>query len=655
MTSAKTRREFLKWMGWTGGCVGLAGCLDADREPADPGPIETPYPRPNILWLSCEDTGPHLGCYGDPHAHTPTLDALAAQGVLYQNAFAVTGVCAPTRSSVITGLYPTTLGTHHMRAGGEGVDRSVMPKIPARIRAFPEFLRHAGYYCTNNAKQDYNFRAPEGTWDESSGRAHWKNRPNPNQPFFAVFNYTGTHEGSIRLDDAGHAERTARLTDDQRQDPDALPLPPYWPDTPVVRKQWAKYYELVTAMDYWVADRLRELDEAGLAEETIVFFWADHGPGLPRAKRWCYDSGTRIPLIVRIPARFRLGTQGIGGTVETELISSVDFAPTVLNLAGLPIPSTIQGRAFLGPNVPAKRRYVFQARDRMDERYDVIRAVRDTRYRYVRNYEPYKPYFQHVQTAEADPVMAELRRLHAAGQLAPEAEQFMADTKPIEELYDLTVDPHEVHNVAEDPRYAMILQKMRAAHVGWMLATRDLGLIPEPELVAGEERYGTRYDMGLALDREHRRRDLFYLASIAGRPNLTHVSRLTDALRHSDPAFRYWGAIGLGNLGAVAVPALQFLNVAAQDASPVVRVAAARALAKLGHTDEALEILTTELRGPQEWVRLHAAIVLDEMGSDARPAVDALRHALNDRDNKYVVRIANHALNTLLGTNHQVR
>jgi len=650
-----TRRWFLKRAGLLGGCLGLAGCLDMEPELTASGPIEMPYPRPNILWLSCEDIGPQLGCYGDPHAKTPTLDALAAQGVLYRNAFAVTGVCAPTRSSIITGMYPTTLGTHHMRAGGEGVERSNRPRLPETIRCFPQLLRQAGYYCTNNAKEDYNFDTPKGTWDASSKTVHWKNRPRKDQPFFAVFNYTGTHEGSVRLGDAGHAKRTARLTEDQRQDPQALPLPPYWPDTPVVRKQWAKYYELITAMDYWVADHLRALEEAGLAEETIVFFWSDHGAGLPRAKRWCYDSGTQVPLIVRIPERFRVGLQGVAGTVETELVCTMDLAPTVLNLVGLAVPDWMQGRAFLGPNLRGKRQYVFNARDRMDERYDIIRSVRDRRYRYIRNYQPYKPYYQYVQTAEKDPIMAELRRLHAAGQLPPEAEQFMAETKPLEELYDLETDPHEVHNLAEDPGYGDVLQRMRAAHVRWMLETRDLGLIPEPLLVAGEEQYGSRYEMGLALDRERDRRDLFYLASIAGRPNMTHVSRLTDALRHPDPTRRYWGAIGLGNLGSIATPAIQFLNVALEDGAPVVRVAAARALARLGHVDRALEVLTAELQGPYEWVRLHAALVLDEMGPAARPAIPALQKALQDRENKYVVRVANHALNVLLGMDNRVR
>ena len=251
--------------------------------------------HPNILWLSVEDISPNLGCYGDKHAQTPRLDALAKQGVLYKNAFVCAPVCAPCRSSIITGVYPTTLGTHNMRCH---------IKLPPEIKCFTEYLRKAGYYCTNNAKTDYQFTPPKTAWDVSSGKAHWKNRPKKDQPFFAVFNYTGTHESAVR-GDAKYRQTEKRLAPNERHDPAALVLPPYYPDTPAVRKDWARYYNCITAMDTWVADRLAELDEAGLADDTIVIFWSDHGVGLPRAKRWLYDSGIHVPLIIRIPEKFR--------------------------------------------------------------------------------------------------------------------------------------------------------------------------------------------------------------------------------------------------------------------------------------------------------------------------------------------------------------
>ncbi|MCH5374289.1 MAG: sulfatase, partial [Planctomycetes bacterium] len=291
--------------------------------------LAAPDQRPNILWLSCEDISPNLGCYGDPHAVTPELDRLASQGVRFSNAFVTAGVCAPCRATIISGVYQTTLGTHHMRC---------QATYPDAIRLFPAYVRQAGYYCTNNSKTDYQItRMPKDAWDESSGKAHWRNRPSSDQPFFAVFNYTGCHESGI-ADTAKYQRVTKDLPPSHRHDPDQLVLPPYYPDTPIVREDWKRYYDVVSAMDQWAGGLLKELEEDGLADNTIVFFWSDHGVGLPRAKRWLYDSGMHIPLIVRIPERFRCGPQGRPGTVDDELVSTIDFAPTVLNLAGLEIP-----------------------------------------------------------------------------------------------------------------------------------------------------------------------------------------------------------------------------------------------------------------------------------------------------------------------------
>jgi N-sulfoglucosamine sulfohydrolase len=389
-----------------------------------------PSDRPNILWITCEDISPHLGCYGDKRAKTPSLDKLASEGVRYTHAFSVSGVCAPSRSALITGMYPTSIGTHHMRT------TAVLPEF---IRAFPEYLREAGYYCTNNVKTDYNFSHRDETWDESSRTAHWRNRK-PGQPFFAVFNLTTTHESRIRASDERHNETMARVSSG-RQNPDKLELPPYYPDTPAVRKDWARYYELVTAMDLEVADILAQLEQDRLVDNTIVFFYSDHGVGLPRAKRWLYDSGIRVPLIIRWPGKLR------SGTVEDRLVSFVDFGPTVLSLAGVEIPRHMQGKAFLGEQAAEPRTYIYAARDRMDERHDIQRAVRDQRYKYIRNYEPHKPYAQHMNTPEQGPTMRELRRLHAEEKLEGPQKLFMRQTKPEEELYDLHEDPDEVNNL----------------------------------------------------------------------------------------------------------------------------------------------------------------------------------------------------------------
>jgi len=376
--------------------------------------------RPNVLWLSCEDISPHIGCFGDEHAITPNIDQLAREGVRYTNAFTTAGVCAPCRSGIITGMYQTTIGTHHMRCNA---------KLPSMIKAFPTYLRRAGYYCTNNSKTDYQTRDLRNAWNESSGKAHWRNR-NQGEPFFSVFNFTGCHESGI-ASKSKYERVTARLKPSQRQNPKKLELPPYYPDTPIVREDWKRNYELITAMDAWAGDLIEQLKEDGLYDNTIIFFWSDHGVGLPRAKRWLYDSGTHIPLVVRIPEKFRASGQGRPGSVNDQLVSSIDFGPSVMNLAGVEIPEYMQGRPFVGPNPPAPREYIFGARDRMDERYDIIRSVRDKRYRYIRNYEPLKTYYQYMNTPEKGATMKEIRRVHAEENLPPAAKLFMAERKPV--------------------------------------------------------------------------------------------------------------------------------------------------------------------------------------------------------------------------------
>ncbi len=454
--AAMTRRNFLH----TTGTAMAASALS--RTVARGQPDE----RPNILWISCEDTSPDLGCYGDPYAITPNLDKLAGESALYTNAFTVAGVCAPSRSGIITGMYPTSIGTHHMRCKG-------VP--PPYVKCFTEYLRAAGYYCTNNVKTDYQFDPPVTAWDESSRQAHWRGRAE-GQPFFSVFNITVSHESQIRAKDERFFANTKALTPEQRHDPARANLPPYYPDTPVTRKDWARYYDIVTATDIRVAERLKELEEDGLADNTIVFFWGDHGRGLPRGKRWIYDSGIHVPLIVRWPGKVE------PGSARDDLVSFIDLGPTLLSIAGVEIPSYMQGQAFLGDRAAPPREYIFAARDRMDETYDIIRCVRDKRYKYIRNFEPEKPYAQHIAYMDQMPTIQEWRRLAAEGKLEGPQKLFFQPTKPPEELYDITTDPHEVNNLADSPAHQQALGRMRKALERWMEETGDLGLIPEPEL-----------------------------------------------------------------------------------------------------------------------------------------------------------------------------
>ncbi len=453
------------------------GLLPTLRTPIPHLPPSTPQNlSPNILWISCEDMSPHLGCYGDTTVPTPNIDRLAREGIRFSNAFCTAGVCAPSRNAIITGMYQTSTGGHNMRTllntfpekTGLPPAYSIVP--PPNVRAFPEYLRAVSYYTTNNEKTDYQFEAPPTVWNAVSTKAHWRNRPTPDTPFFAVFNSLVTHESQV----------WARSKLPLRVDPARIRVPPYYPDTKTVRQDMARFFSNIRDMDDWVGDLLGQLETDGLLDKTIIFFWSDHGDGLPFVKREIYDRGLRVPLIVRFP-----GPGGSGaGTVRTDLISMIDLAPTVLSLAGIPTPKPMQGRAFLGKYaVKTPRTYVFAARDRLDELYDRVRAVHDGRYQYIRNFHPDKPLYMDLAYRKQQPMMAELLRLRDKGQLNAIQMQWFRPTKPAEELYDLQTDPYQLTNLADQPAMTSHLKRLRQQLDTWLTDTHDLGNIPEKELI----------------------------------------------------------------------------------------------------------------------------------------------------------------------------
>ena len=453
------RRDFLKSIGMlTATSVAQPGCTSTSRQAS----IARKKPRLNILWISCEDISPHLGCYGDDYADTPNLDRLAKQGCRYTNAFVPYPVCAPTRSAVITAMYPSTIGSMHMRTSLKGYQTVPAPYV----KCFTEYLRAAGYYCTNKSKTDYQFSPPFTAWDESNNRAHWRNRPK-DMPFFSVINLFVTHESQCW-----------DIDEPLTHNPDKAKLPPYYPDTPIVRRNWARYYDRISLMDKQAGNILKQLKDDGLADNTVVFFWSDHGMGLPRGKRWPYDSGLHVPLIVRWPGEVK------PSSACHDLINLIDLGPTVLSIAGIEIPSYMQGRAFLGEQKGEPRKYVFGGRERMGHTNDeFIRSVRDKRYRYVRNFMPERPYAQRIPYMEKMPIMQEWRRLNAEGKLKGPQKLFFQGTKPPEELYDIEADPYEVNNLADSPQYKHVLERMRTVLERWMEDTNDLGRIPEDELI----------------------------------------------------------------------------------------------------------------------------------------------------------------------------
>ncbi len=583
--------------------------------------------RPNILWIVSEDNNPLMGCYGHKLARTPTLDRLAAEGVLYDNCFSQAPVCAPSRFTLITGMYATSCGpAHHMRAQG---------KVPAGLHGFPAYLRSAGYYCTNNAKTDYNAEIDlKEIWDESSRKAHWRNRPR-GKPFFAVFNHEVTHESQLFPENIAKYKPLPDPTDPAR-----VELPAYHPDLPEFRTDWANYFDQMARLDEQVAKLMNQLEEDGLVEDTIVFYYSDNGGVLPRSKRFPYDSGTHVPLIIRFPKNYRNLAPGYPGTRSDAPVSFVDFAPTVLNLAGVKAPDHFQGHAFAGPGRLSAQRYAFSFRNRMDERYDMVRTVRDRRYRYLRNYMPHLIYGQHVEYMFQMRSMAAWEKAYKEGRLSGPP-TFFWNEKPAEELYDLQSDPFEVRNLASSRDYRDVLDRMRTALRRHMTDTRDNGFIPEGSAIEGFD--ASRDDGRYPLER------ILEVADTCIRRDAANIPRLVRWLGDENECIRYWSALGCVMQGEKAGAAADALVTRLRDSSGSVRVAAAEALCRIGRGDEGLPVLELcLLKDRSPWIRLQSANALENLGQKARTLLPAIEQAADD-DNDYVRRSARHTASSLKG------
>ena len=459
--------------------------LPAETPAATASDSPADLPRPNILWISSEDNGPQLGCYGDEYAITPNLDALAARSLRYDKCWSNAPVCAPARTTIITGMYGPSIGSEHMRS---------LVERPPGIELFPAYLAQAGYYCTNPGKTDYNVNdgpMPRARGDRKAGNAseseddrepcwvqpqkksHYRNRAD-GQPFFHVYNSTISHESKIRV---------PRPYDQLVHDPDAAPVPPFHPDTPEVRMDWAQYYSRITQMDAEMGKQLADLKTAGLDEDTIVVYWGDHGSGMPRSKRTPFNSGLHVPLIVHIPEKFahlRPDDYAAGGSTP-RLVSFVDFAPTMLSLAGIDPPEHLQGRAFAGQYEAEPKQYLYGFRGRMDSRYDPVRSITDGRYVYVRNFLPSRPHGQFLAYQFETPTTRIWKTMFDAGQTDPVQSQYWSRKAPVE-LFDLETDPHEVVNLLGPDGSDDVLETaatLRDALAAWQADIHDIGLMPE--------------------------------------------------------------------------------------------------------------------------------------------------------------------------------
>ena len=572
--------------------------------------------RPNILWIVFEDISPEIGPYGDSYAVTPNLDRFAAESVLYSKAFSNGGACAPARSTLITGMYPPGIGTQHMRSSG-------LP--PDFVRGFPQYLREAGYYTSNHSKLDYNWEAPvDAIWDNVSSdwrEDGWSKRGD--KPFFTVVNITDTHSSQAYHPWVDWKGRRDSLDPGQRHDPAKAVVPPFYPDTPEVREILARYADNITFADRIVGDVLQQLANDGLDDETIVFFYSDHGTGLPRSKSFQFESSTRVPLMIRFPEKYEeLAPSGPGGSVS-RLVAFVDFPPTVLSLAGLEIPKHFQGTAFLGPAATFPPQFVYGYRDRMDERNEFIRSVRDGRFKYIRNYYPHRAWFREQTRLypSTNPVLSVWHQLAYAGKLTGPAGLYMAKVKPREQVFDLREDPNELNDLSADPRYQGVLQKFRKAFRDWVFKIRDVGYLPEEEMwlrFDGHAWEAARDEQKYPLER------IFETADWVG----IGLERIGDQVRRlgdSDPTVRFWAATGLAAQGARAEIAKGALRKALGDESVAVQTVAAEALCGLGECDNALPVLLKNLAHEQEYASLRAANVLDRLDEKARPVLAEMK------------------------------
>ena len=471
---------------WTLVCLSLAfGCTP-----------EAEQPRPNIVLIVAEDMSSRVAAFGDPVAVTPNIDRLAREGVRFTNAFTTAGVCAPSRAALITGMYQQAIGAQHMRTssfgrttstefgehGTEGPPYESVP--PPDVKAFPEYLRVAGYYAANNFKTDYQIGTPFTVWDESSREASWENAPD-GTPFFAMYAPLVSHESFLFRTDGEmrnqiHAQTVARISiwlegKPEPVKPEMVTVPAFLPDTPLVRKDIARHYNNIFLMDQQVGRILDALEEAGRLDDTIIIWTTDHGDGLPRGKRSLYDSGIKVPLIVRFPDGQH------AGTVRDDLVSFVDVAPAIMSLAGVPLPGHLQGQDFL--DADNDREYVYAARDRLDEHPDRSRAVRDERFKYIRNFDADRPFFAPLDYRENIATMQELRRLLAEGKLTVTQAGYFATPRPAEELYDTDSDPDEVVNLADDPQHAQTLARFRTALEQFTASIDDTGTMSEKALL----------------------------------------------------------------------------------------------------------------------------------------------------------------------------
>ncbi len=542
-------------------------------------------PSPNIVWLVSEDNSPFIGVYGDSLAKTPNIDKLAENGVVYRHAFSNAPVCAPARNTIITGMYANSLGNQQMRS---------YYKAPAFVKYFPEYLREAGYYTSNCSKEDYNTELKGDPWNESSRNATYKNRK-PGQPFFHVQNYSVTHESSL-FDSIPDEELP--------YDPDEMKVFPYHPDTPDFRHDYAQYYHRIAQLDEQIGSFIDDLESQGLYDSTIIFYYGDHGGVLPRGKRYLFESGTRVPMIVHIPEIYRHLMPDEIGDYSDRIVSFVDLAPTILNALGLEIPEYMQGQPFLGEEVPESPKFAFMFRGRMDEAYDLMHAARDQNFRYIRNYYPERVYGQHLNFLWRSRALRNWEKLYKEGKLN-DVQSAYWQTKPYEELYDIHKDPHNITNLAEDPEYAERLLKMREATNSWLENSKAVDVLPEPLMQQINKDtviydYIRMNDFPLLKIQEAAR-----LSARAGKKDFTRLYKMTQ---DKNPVIAFWAIKSMAQYGEELKSSGKLEEFKEQLSHPesYIRMITANVLLDIGEKPGLKELIRNTLDSDNEFDRLEA-------------------------------------------------
>ena len=558
--------------------------------------------RPNILWLTSEDNNvAWIGCYGNPNAETPHIDQLAREGFKYTNAYASAPVCAPSRSTWITGINAISMGTHPMRSRHE---------IPHdQIAYYPDLLRANGYYVGNDSKTDYNIggRKDSDCWDNPK-KVNWEALKN-NQPFLQVINMKESHES-----------RAQGAVDSTKHDPAQTTLRAYHPDLPEMRQNYALYHDAVKRMDAKIGAALKTLEASGLSDNTIVIYNSDHGGVLPRSKRFLFSSGLHCPLIIRIPEKYKsIWPADRPGSEVDRLVSFVDMPKTWLSLTSTPIPDTMQGTTFLGASTEPEPSYCFSFRGRMDERNENARSVTDGHYLYIRNYMPYTPWMQklnYLWKMRATQVWVE----HVESGNASEVEaRFFSPKGWTEELYDTRKDPDNINNLIDSPEYQPILARMRVGLREWQMSIYDAGLLPESESIKrAADNNMTIYEM--VRDPElYNLPALLEAADLALLEEPARLPELRELLNSTDSGIRYWAMVGCFLLNDV-----ESAESALADSSHEVRAMAAWLLVNNGQKDKGLNALKVML-SEKSYATLKILNIVDWIGDDAAPLIPFIK------------------------------